>query len=970
MLLIACLSLLSAKRLFIVDSSSLGPETSRSYIARAVFRLSETASVSCLVSLGYARRWAGCRPFIVSYFTLVLHIHVSWKEFVLIRLLVALSLIAASAFWFPAFALEASNPGSPQEDIAGVFSQAGNVSGRASMGDGQETIDTFSGMLQYHYTDAVIPGDGGFDLPIIRRYASKQFLDEDSTNRVFGSLWGIHFGRIKSVHQNANLSMNYCPDAGFAAIYNDDRRNAVFQAPDGSSHTMYATKVGYEGGADATTKARHRITCNNAEGALVVETPAGMKYYFGKQSYFKQGNGLQWANNYIGADFRVEHDNYLYATRIEDSNGNAFSIEYSLKYNADGQFNSPVFTLDRITQGNREVATFNYAAAPGAPTRNVNVTPNQVLHSIDVGRRSISYEYERVYPTGISLRHNLTAVSITTGATRGDGSVSWEYDYYPPIALMDGLLFENANTDNLKSATNRQGGITQYEYEWIESTNQEPLSGIRAVKTKTSVGLGTWEFEYDGGAVGDGFNRTTVSGPENTVIEYKHCNLSFVDESCYGAAGYLFGRDTYKAGSSTPVESETYLWIPAGDLLTNQTQRYSRFGGFTVNRQFSVYHMILLHKTVQRGNVYLSTTVVDTDRFGNPTESVERRSSSFVPYSIGTAMSNSETTRITRRTLENKTGTDLWMLGLPKTVELIDTPIIVSEPALDTDQKVEYTYTREGNVRTYSQYGAVTTYSYDDKGNVTLIVDPNGNSEKMEDYVLGIPQTLSRSFTLAGPAQLYLTRVVDRRTGLVTSETQYRDIATEESYTTALEYDRLGRIEKVISARADDLDIEVAYFARRNETTRGSTTNVVENDAFGRIVKTTSSGSDNLNYVVDSGYDAYGRLTFKTSPYKTGERPYAATYEYDVLGRMLSETDNVDNLSTTYRYPSALTTQVSDRKGQTTTLTYRAFSSFSDTQLMKIDQTVANGENSVTTLIRAKRGRLAVCNAEWNNPGL
>ena len=58
-------------------------------------------------------------------------------------------------------------PGS-DANIAGVFSQVGNVSGRSAISDGQEIIDTFSGILQLQYTDAVIPGDGGFDLPIIR----------------------------------------------------------------------------------------------------------------------------------------------------------------------------------------------------------------------------------------------------------------------------------------------------------------------------------------------------------------------------------------------------------------------------------------------------------------------------------------------------------------------------------------------------------------------------------------------------------------------------------------------------------------------------------------------------------------------------------------------------------------------------------------------------------------------------------
>ncbi len=54
------------------------------------------------------------------------------------------------------------------EGMIGVLDQTGHPANREATVDstGTETIDTYSGLLQLSYKDAVIPGEGGFDLPI------------------------------------------------------------------------------------------------------------------------------------------------------------------------------------------------------------------------------------------------------------------------------------------------------------------------------------------------------------------------------------------------------------------------------------------------------------------------------------------------------------------------------------------------------------------------------------------------------------------------------------------------------------------------------------------------------------------------------------------------------------------------------------------------------------------------------------
>lgn len=75
------------------------------------------------------------------------------------------------------FSAWGQNTGEPEEDaFQGVYDQHAIQAGRASLvgGLGNEVVDTLSGRLLLTYTDAVIPGEGGFDLSVLRRYVSLQ----------------------------------------------------------------------------------------------------------------------------------------------------------------------------------------------------------------------------------------------------------------------------------------------------------------------------------------------------------------------------------------------------------------------------------------------------------------------------------------------------------------------------------------------------------------------------------------------------------------------------------------------------------------------------------------------------------------------------------------------------------------------------------------------------------------------------
>src|SRR5437868_5657317 len=61
-----------------------------------------------------------------------------------------------------------------------------------------EHIDPFNGLLQLHYVDINVPGNGGFDIQVNRSYNSAA-VNETNPNAFFGSAgvgWSAHFGRV------------------------------------------------------------------------------------------------------------------------------------------------------------------------------------------------------------------------------------------------------------------------------------------------------------------------------------------------------------------------------------------------------------------------------------------------------------------------------------------------------------------------------------------------------------------------------------------------------------------------------------------------------------------------------------------------------------------------------------------------------------------------------------------------------
>lgn len=139
-----------------------------------------------------------------------------------------------------------------------------------------EVIDTFSGKLQYHFTDIFIPGNGGLDLAVQRSYNSIDDptqtvpvdYDPQRTRSPVGLGWTMHFGRVL---RGANLGI--C-SSNFAT----SNKNPVLELPDGSRQVLYERSE-----AAPTvwwTKNFWRASCDTSTGVLGfnVDSPDGTRY--------------------------------------------------------------------------------------------------------------------------------------------------------------------------------------------------------------------------------------------------------------------------------------------------------------------------------------------------------------------------------------------------------------------------------------------------------------------------------------------------------------------------------------------------------------------------------------------------------------------------------------------------------------------------------------------------------------------
>ena len=262
----------------------------------------------------------------------------------------------------------------------------------------------FTGSLQHHYVDLYLPGNGGFDLKVVRSYNSTSIdpLDPAAYESLAGLGWTIHFGRVLKTKDTICLNVNDLTVAD----------NPVLELPDGSRQLLAFT--GSTAPLMLTTQ-RWRADCSGAGTGLTVYSPDGTQYEMTKAVNVGTGVNPVYA---------------WYTTRITDRNGNYATINYAAG-------SSPEIT--GISTSDGRSISFSYA---GSNTLSRRIT------QISGAGQTCNYGYQAV--TGVAARYFLASV------TRPDGT-SWNYGY-------NGNLGSSAGSYVMNRATYPQGGSINYGY--------------------------------------------------------------------------------------------------------------------------------------------------------------------------------------------------------------------------------------------------------------------------------------------------------------------------------------------------------------------------------------------------------------------------------------------------------------------------------------------------------------------------
>ncbi|HVZ45441.1 MAG TPA: RHS repeat-associated core domain-containing protein [Ramlibacter sp.] len=365
-----------------------------------------------------------------------------------------------------------------------------------------EHIDPFTGALQLHSVDIHLPGNGGFDLKVVRSYNSASI---DSANpaayeSLAGLGWTVHFGRVLKAKQAF-----VCTNQNALSVAD----NPVLELPDGSRQLLAFT-----GGTSPLMLTSQWWKADCFGSGLAVYSPDGTRYDMTQPVNV----GTQLAPVYA-----------WYTTKITDRNGNYATIAYA---GATQQI-AGVSTSD-----GRSIA-FVYADS-GLATRRIS--------SITAAGQTYTYGYQAV--TGFAGLYQLASV------TRPDGR-TWNYAY-------NGNLNGAAGSYLMSRVTYPQGGQINYGYAYVYFDSQaNPLSRTAVVATKSVSTGGNWTFTYQPGGPGT-LDTTTANTPAGTIV-YRHVGPNYSSSGTVWMVGLLISRTIGTAQTESytwgklKISSENYF---------------------------------------------------------------------------------------------------------------------------------------------------------------------------------------------------------------------------------------------------------------------------------------------------------------------------------------------------------------------------------------------------------------------------
>ena len=545
-----------------------------------------------------------------------------------------------------------------------------------------------------------------------------------------------------------------------------------------------------------------------------------------------------------------------------------------------------------------------------------------ITASVDKESRRTSYVYdnmgrliEETAPDGGNTSYVYDKNGNCTQITDAEGNVySYAYDANNRLTMStdpvgNSTAYEFDDRGQLVCVTDARGGETRYAYDGNGNllTETNPIGGERnytydslnrLISVTDEMG-NTSTYTYD--AAG---NRISYTDANGNIWSYS-----------YDANNRLISITAQDEGSMTLTYSNAGKVLGITDMEGAETEyQYDALGRLTEMADALGHSISFAYDSV--GHL-----ISQTDANGNTTEYA------YSPAGNLTSVTDAEggtTTYTYNANGQVLTETDALGNTIAYTYDLLGQVTSMTDALGNT---TSFTYTADGKIATVQNAnGEITCYTYDACGNLSQTEDALGNIVLYEYDAMN--NQIKECLDVSGEqtcATLYqydrkgrmikvILPMLDEKVYTYDGNDNMVSFMDEENQETTVRYDLNNRPTAL--TYSDSRTVSFRYNKRGELVEMGdwNGTMAMERDVLGRLVKVT----DHDNRETGFSYDAAGNRTGITYPDGT-----TTTYAYDRNNRLVKVTDS-DGQAVQYSYDSVGNVLLMTQPGSTSAYTYNA----------------------------------------------
>jgi len=866
-----------------------------------------------------------------------------------------------------------------------------------------EVVSLYNGATDFTATDIDVPGNHSLPVRLTRRLKIELYPAGNeggpwNANLKGAGDWDVDVPYISASIPSTGWADNRCSTAsipsatGFESL--EFWQGNTVHIPGESDRSMLLpeaqTPMPASGGPYKwTTRERDVFTCTAMQSGLtgegfVMHTTNGLKYTFNVAT--NRYMGVMKRQISIDATYRVTRTKYyLLASRVEDRFGNYVTYEYNGDGNPerissnDGRQILLTYTGGKLSTASAHgrIWTYQYGSGVNAGWLATVTLPD--------GSR---WQYARAG----SLTPNYIAWDGSSNASCSEQPPEIDATYTLSISHPSGAVgtFQFANQRQYRSGVHRSEclqRVAQSHYYYVLNTPN--FFDIMALSRKSISGPGLpstleWEYTYGDenyalwGGGGPAVypcttcadeKQTTLTGPDGTERVHRYGVLYSSNE------GRLLGTTIRDAnGATRRVEVTEYL----PESAANSQTFHPRYGLIINGDDPSTARVrpVVSQASTQDG-VTFSTTIPQScgssaycfDLYGRATRAVKSSSLPGTPSRTEATVYHDNTSRwilgqVAQVTCTTSTPTNTYCDG--------DSTSVMSQTSFDPTWSVPVTSKSFGRTVQTLGYDTTSSIASGQRGTVTSVTDGNGNVTTLGSWKRGIPQSIRYPATPEATAGATQTAVVNDHGWIMST-------VDEPGFTTAYDYDAMGRLKLIDYPDGDSIDwhnttlafepvagIEYGIPAGhwRQTISTGNARKVSYFDALWRplVVReydtANTAGTQRFSRFT---YDHEGRVTFASYPGTSDALSTGIWTWYDALGRptQVTQDSELGALTTKTEYLTGFKTRVTPPRGQPANAAYQTTTSYLawDQPTTDLPVAISHPEGAFTDIARDVFGK-------------